>query len=332
MDVFILIYGLISTVVVCYLLLRFLPLRNRILGKDRGKKFVVGSEINIGKPTGVGIYFISAYILLAFSYIWTTDLFHSFGLFLSLLVMAGAMITGYLDDISKNPWNEYKKGALDAVVALAGALVIVVFFGSDFAFGITGLYCHLNPIIYVLLAFVLIIVSINSTNATDGVDGLSGSLSVISILTIIIVSAINGNASTKGVLLGVLLIAALCCYLRFNLYPSKMLMGDAGSRSIGFFIAFYAMYMKIPFAYLIICLPFMLDGGLSVLKITIGRLSLKLFKKKIIICKNILTPVHDHLKQVKGFSNKKTWTIITTSAAVIDVVYIISCIICNIIF
>ena len=312
--------------VACFILLKLLPGKNRILGKDRGKKFVIGSEINKGKPTGVGIYFIVVFLLVSLSYIYD-----GFGMILILLTMAGAMVSGYLDDIASTPWNEYKKGALDLIVAFIGSVFFVVFYGSDVSIGFNGNSIYIHPAIYILLGSILIIVSINSTNATDGVDGLSGSLSIASILTIMIVSAITGNCTANGFFLGFIMIAVLSAYLMFNIFPSKMMMGDAGSRSIGFFIAFYAMYMKIPFAYLVIGLPFMLDGGLSVLKITIGRVSNKLFHKKVIILKKVLTPVHDHLKQVKGFSARKTWIILTTSAVVVDVAYIILCLIVNLI-
>ena len=87
---------------------------------------------------------------------------------------------------------------------------------------------------------------------------------------------------------------------------------------MGFFIAFYFMYLKLPYAYLWICLPFLIDGGLSILKITIGRLT----KRRIIILKNLITPVHDHLKKKVGLSVPKTWAVICTAALIIDILYI----------
>jgi phospho-N-acetylmuramoyl-pentapeptide-transferase len=79
------------------------------------------------------------------------------------------------------------------------------------------------------------------------------------------------------------------------------------------------MYLKLPFAYLMIGLPFLIDGGLSILKITIGRLT----KKKIIIFPNLITPVHDHLKKKMEFSVPKTWSVISLAALIIDIVYLL---------
>ena len=95
-------------------------------------------------------------------------------------------------------------------------------------------------------------------------------------------------------------------------------MGDAGSRSLGFFIAFFAIYCRVPFLYFIIGLPFLCDGGISILKITVGRLT----KKKIILFKSITTPLHDELRKNRKFSVKKVWSTLVIAAAIIDILYI----------
>lgn len=318
MDFLRLIFGIPTAFSITVLLLFILPLKNMLLGKDRGRKFVEGSDINIGKPTGVGIYFMSVFTVCALLFCHM-----NLGLFFMLILVVASGFFGYLDDIAYKAWGEYLKGALDFGVSIVGSLIFTIFFGSDVVLAISGISFTINPIIYVILAMVLFVVSINATNATDGVDGLSGTLSILSILTIMIISSIRGYMSFNGVLLGLLLVTVIAAYLIFNIHPSKMLMGDAGSRSIGFFIAFYAMYAKIPFAYLIICLPFLIDGGLSILKITIGRITDKVFHKKIIILKNTLTPIHDHLKKIKGFSIKKTWLVISGFGLAIDLLFIV---------
>lgn len=307
----------IALLVIEFIVLKTLPLKDKILGKDRGKKFVQGSNVNIGKPTGVGVYFITLFAI--FSMIFTSHL--SIGLIVILAFLLIEMITGYLDDISEQPWGEYIKGALDIIVSVITSVCISYFFGTNallFSMDIT-----FNVVIYVILAVALLLVSINATNATDGVDGLSSTLSILSVITLMIASYIRGTLDSDGIVLGIFFIISLFVYLLFNHYPSKMLMGDAGSRSIGFFIAFYAMYLKIPFSYLIIGLPFLLDGGISILKITIGRISDKILHKKIIILKNIRTPLHDHLKKEMNFSPLKTMRIISCCGLVIDVIYII---------
>ena len=150
-----------------FILLLILPFGKKLLGADRGRKFVDGSEINIGKPTGVGFYFaivISA-VVISFRYM-------DIGVVLAMALTLLAMISGFLDDRAK-------KGALDFGIALAGAYIATAYMSTDIVIGLTGTIIHIPPVLYFILAVILIIVSINATNATDGVDGLSGTLTII---------------------------------------------------------------------------------------------------------------------------------------------------------
>jgi len=301
--------GFVATVILLY----FLPGGKFLLGADRGRKFAVGSEVNIGKPTGVGFYFVLVIAAVTIGFCHT-----QLEIILSMILVIIAMITGFLDDRSKNPWNEYIKGALDFVVALLGAAIATFMFPRDVIIGLTGTSINIPAPFYYILAVLLIIVSINATNATDGVDGLSGTLTVIAVFAVNLLSVINKTISPASLTMCEVIIGTIFAYLIFNYYPSKMLMGDAGSRAIGLFIAMFVMYVRLPFAYLAVGLPFLIDGGLSILKITIGRLT----KKKVIILKNTLTPIHDHLKKRKNFTVPQTMLTIVAFGLVIDVIYL----------
>ena len=299
--------------VITVLLLHFLPFGKKLLGADRGRKFAVGSEVNIGKPTGVGFYFIIVIALVTVAFRWMQK-----EIIFTMILLLIAMMTGFLDDRAKNPWNEYVKGALDFIIALMGALIATVYFPKDVMIAVTGTTVHIPAPLYFALAVILIIVSINATNATDGVDGLSGTLTIIAFFSLNILSVINKTITSSSLTICQVIIGTLFAYLIFNFNPSKMLMGDAGSRALGLLIAMYAMMVNMPFVYLVVGLPFLIDGGLSILKITIGRLT----KKKVIILKNTLTPIHDHLKKRKGYSVKKTWLTIVAFGLAVDVIFI----------
>lgn len=301
--------------ILTFLALFFLPFGKSILGHDRGRKYVEGSEVNIGKPTGVGIYFTLIFVLSVCAL--TTA---GIGMYTIMLLTFLMSFIGFMDDRSKSPWGEYSKGALDIIVAIIGSLVFIRFFGNEVFLSFTDKSYILPPVVFIILATILFVVSINATNATDGVDGLSGTLTVLTILTLMLSANFHGLLTLSNALPGVALIVIILMYLIFNHYPSKMLMGDAGSRAIGFFIAFYFMYLKLPFAYIIVCLPFLIDGGLSILKITIGRLT----HKKIIILPNIVTPIHDHIKKKLGFPVPKTWAVICLAALIIDAIYLLA--------
>lgn len=327
--------GCIAAFAITLILLKFLPGEKIILGHDRGRKYAQGSEVNIGKPTGVGFYFILVFLLVSSIFCFlispiTSDkgFFESgnvvTGLGFGLLAVLAEMVTGWLDDRSKNAWNEYIKGALDFVVSLIAGFIVVHFFGTRVYLAITGTYFNIHPVLFYCLAVLLFVVSINATNATDGIDGLSGSLSVIAVITTFIMGFLAKSLfDDNALLLVVFFVPALIAYLIFNFNPSKMLMGDAGSRSLGFFIAFFLIYCRIPLLYFIVGLPFLCDGGISIVKITVGRLT----KKKIILFKNITTPLHDELRKNRKFSVKKVWFTLVIAATVINLLYIIAAVI-----
>ena len=324
--------GCVAAFAITLILLKFLPGEKIILGHDRGRKYAQGSEVNIGKPTGVGFYFILVFLLVSSIFCFlispvTSDkgFFESgnvvTGLGFGLLAVLAEMVTGWLDDRSKNAWNEYIKGALDVVVSLIAGFIVVHFFGTRVYLAITGTYFDIHPVLFYCLAVLLFVVSINATNATDGIDGLSGSLSVIAVITTFIMGFLAKSLfDDNSILLVVFFVPALIAYLIFNFNPSKMLMGDAGSRSLGFFIAFFLIYCRISFLYFIVGLPFLCDGGISIVKITVGRLT----KKKIILFKNITTPLHDELRKNRKFSVKKVWFTLVIAATVIDLLYIVA--------
>lgn len=327
--------GCIAAFAITLILLKFLPGEKIILGHDRGRKYAQGSEVNIGKPTGVGFYFILVFLLVSSIFCFlispvTSDkcFFESgnvvTGLGFGLLAVLAEMVTGWLDDRSKNAWNEYIKGALDFVVSLIAGFIVVHFFGTRVYLAITGTYFDIHPVLFYILAVLLFVVSINATNATDGIDGLSGSLSVIAVITTFIMGFLAKSLfDDNALLLVVFFVPALIAYLIFNFNPSKMLMGDAGSRSLGFFIAFFLIYCRIPLLYFIVGLPFLCDGGISIVKITVGRLT----KKKIILFKNITTPLHDELRKNRKFSVKKVWFTLVIATTVINLLYIIAAVI-----
>ena len=107
----------------------------------------------------------------------------------------------------------------------------------------------LNPIVYGILIVILIWVSINVTNCSDGVDGLCGTLSIVTLSTTYILFRIFDLEPYFSHTI-LLMIVCILGYLWFNASPSKLLMGDAGSRAIGVFIAFAFLKLHRPLLYI----------------------------------------------------------------------------------
>ena len=76
-----------------------------------------------------------------------------------------------------------------------------------------------------------------------------------------------------------------------------MLMGDAGSRALGFYIAVIAMKTGHPFIYVILAIVMIFDGGLGLIQVSLKRFL------KISILVNTRTPLHDHARKNKDWSD-----------------------------
>ena len=162
-----------------------------------------------------------------------------------------------------------------------------------------GVRFTLPPVVFALGIIVLVWVSVNVTNCSDGVDGLSGTLTIISIMTIYVIDRVRGVGEDFSFLI---LLFAVCIlgYLWYNATPSRLMMGDAGSRAMGLFISIAILKTGCPFLYIPVALVLILDGGLGLVKVALLRFC------KIHIMKNVRTPLHDHVRKVWDWSNTQT--------------------------
>lgn len=264
------------------------------LPKDAGRDFAHDGKKSAGKPRGAGIIFVLCYVFTAFLFapVSAENIIY-------LILLMVCMMTGFLDDAAKNPWGEYKKGFLDLCVAALVAFTFLSYNPSVINFAILGFSVEIPKIVFALLTVILVWASVNVTNCADGVDGLSGTLSIISIITIYSVCRILGTGENYSFQM---LIFAVCIlgYLWYNATPSRLMMGDAGSRAMGLFIAIAILKSGSPILYIPVAIVLILDGGLGILKVSLIRFL------KIHIMKNIRTPLHDHVRKVWDWSNTQT--------------------------
>ena len=272
------------------------------LPHDHGRAFAVNGELSKGKARGSGLIFVLCIALVTLAVI---PFRVEYLIYTALLI--ASMLSGYFDDAADTAWNDYKKGLIDFVIAVVAGVTYLNFNGTgvqllNWAFRIP------YPV-YLLLIVVLIWASINVVNCTDGVDGLSASLAVVSIGTFLLAYWEElGEYATAGVIF----IGALLAYLWSNAKPSTLLMGDAGSRAMGFFLAILALKSNHPFAFLLAALVFIVDGSLGILKISFKRFL------HISILKKTLTPLHDHVRKRMGWSDEQVvarWLILQAVAS-----------------
>ena len=264
---------------------------NKYLPKDMGRQYAHDGALSAGKPRGAGIIFVLTFVVAARLF---AQMNVEIGIYLILIVVE--MFTGYFDDAADKPWGEYLKGFLDLAVAVVVALVYLHYNTSTITFAITGTQITIPPVVFAILTVVLVWASINVTNCSDGVDGLSGTLTIITLMTIFVLDNVLGV--DDGFNFCILLFSVcLLGYLWYNATPSKLLMGDAGSRAMGIFIAIAVLKMHSPFMYLLVAAVLIVDGGLGLIKVSLLRFL------KIHILKNVTTPIHDHVRKRSGWSN-----------------------------
>lgn len=267
---------------------------SRFLPKDAGREYAHDGKLSAGKPRGAGIIFVSAFALtsLLFSPLNPENVIY-------LILIMISMMTGYMDDASEKPWGEYKKGFLDLCVAALVALTFLKYNSNVVELAFLGWKFILPPVVFALFAVVLVWVSVNVTNCSDGVDGLSGTLTIITIMTVYAIDLIKGVSDSFYL---PILLFAVCIlgYLWFNAAPSKLMMGDAGSRAMGLFISIAVLKSGSPFLYIPVALVLILDGGLGLIKVSFLRFL------KIRIMTGIRTPLHDHVRKNWGWSNTQT--------------------------
>lgn len=267
---------------------------SKYLPKDMGRDFAHDGKLSAGKPRGAGIIFI---LVFAASALLFAKLNIEIIIYLVLVIIE--MLTGFFDDASKKPWGEYTKGIMDLLVAIVVAVTFINYNSSTIVIAALDKQITIEPIIFCILAVILVWTSINVTNCSDGVDGLSGTLSCITLVTIYVIVGITGKGDDFSFLILMFLICILG-YLWYNAAPSNLIMGDAGSRAIGIFISLAILKTGSPFLYLLVAFVLIINGGIGLVKVFLLRFF------KIHILKHTKTPLHDHVRKALGWSNSQT--------------------------
>jgi len=286
------------------------------LPRDRGKAlcFDLGGMKSAGKPTGAGFYVTMLIMPLIF-------LFVPFDPWDMLVVAAlyAAMLFGYLDDASAVPWGELKKGLLDAVVSLAIAFFIAKGHSTLVWLPFVKGMWVVPMWAYVPVAAFVLWFTMNATNCSDGVDGLAGTLTVITLIILAVMLYVvvgykpvahyfllpcNPEAARWAILV-MIVAGAFGGYLWFNAEPSKILMGDAGSRFLGILVGSAVLVTGNPFLVLAFSPVVLVNGGGGLGKLVLLRLAKRAGFDigEDAVIRKVRFPLHDHCKKNLGWSN-----------------------------
>ncbi len=261
-----------------------------------------------GKPVGAGLIFTSLYVLISLLCV-PFDLREAELLGCVVLVM----VEGFLDDRTRRGWSEYRLAAADFGISLLGAIALSQLQPVEVWLPVAKAPFLVSPWIWIPSATALIWLTINATNCTDGVDGLSGSLALIALFYLgVILYAVVGNPDVAGYLqvphsaeavtyamLSFPMAGCLAGYLWYNAHPSAVLMGDAGSRPIGFLLGTLVLATGNPVLILVVAGVVLANGATGLVKVSLLRFF------KIGIFRGVRYPLHDHARQNLGWSNSQ---------------------------
>ena len=218
------------------------------------------------------------------------------------LIGAGALI-GFADDYIKRVLKRnmglrgWQKFALQVIVAVAASVYANMHIGTSIKLPFTTAEWDLGWFYIPFTAFI-IVAAMNSVNLTDGLDGLASGVGLVyfAAITLVFVYLSKMPGSDNYLTIAGALTGACLGFLRFNVFPARIFMGDTGSLALGAAVAWMAIVARIP-----LWLPFMAAMYVaSTVSDIIQITSYKLRKKRVFK----MAPLHHHFELV-GYPETK---------------------------
>lgn len=285
--------------------------RKRLLDMpDNERKLHKRIVPNLG---GIGIFI---------AFVITTSLFvkpHEFGKWnyinAALLIL---FVTGIKDDLVQiSPTKKF-------MAQIAAALITVIF--ADIRIytlqGILGIF-ELPYWISVSFSVIGCVFVTNAFNLIDGIDGLAGTIGVFISLLFGVSLGIMGHVSEA--IIAFSLMGAILGFLRYNIAPASIFMGDTGSLIVGFTVAVFSIFFvnahgtSSSIHHLIPYTSGAFVIALSILFIPVFD-TFRVFTTRIIKGRSPFSPDRTHLHHYVldlGFTHSQTVSILLTANALI---------------
>jgi len=318
MNLWFLLIFFIIVLLSCALVIIFAPSFIAYLKKQKMGQAIRedGPQTHLGKagtPTMGGLLIFSSTILVTviilITYVYTvkwvnpTEIIATIAILLFTIAVA---VIGILDDTKK-----IKKGRSLGLTSkqklllqfIFSALFLVYLYHNNSVMlilelpfmefiAITG---TLWKIAWGIILLIFLMGYTNAVNLTDGLDGLCGGVTVIVSLTLGVIACYQGNIPLAIFLFAIM--GSCIGFLRFNLHPAKLFMGDTGSLALGAALAGSAIMLNAEIYFIISSIVYLIEAFSVVLQVTYFKLT----KGKRIFR---MSPFHHHLEQ-GGWSETK---------------------------
>lgn len=273
-------------------------LRSRKLSVDRWSKN--------RKPIFGGIsFYISFLVAVIIVLILKFDVYYVDVKLLLLIsfVLSIGFFTGFIDDIFNTvPSLKFILQILCGII-LAASGVQINFFGIE--------------ILDFIFTVFWVVAIMNAINLLDNMDGIATIVSIFILVTLLLISFYFQSVTLSYTFIIIAVLASLVSFLRINIYPSKMFMGDTGSMFLGLMLAIMSILFVWNFQINDISQTPIFVKLLSVVSIFILPITdttTVFFKRIFIFKKSPFIGGRDHTTHhlsYLGFSDKKVFLIFT---------------------
>jgi len=282
-------------------------LRKLKFGQSIREEGPQGHYAKAGTPTMGGVLILTA--LTAASLVYAGG---SRELWLVLFVTVGHGVIGFLDDYIKVALKRSlglkarQKLAGQVLMAAVLAYAATAFFGrgTDLWIPFAGTQVELGLFYYVLI-FLVLVGTTNAVNLTDGLDGLAAGTGMIASLAYACIAFYFGHASLAVFCMA--LAGACLGFLRYNVHPAQVFMGDTGSLAIGGALAAVAVMTKTELLLVVVGGVFVVEA----LSVIIQVISFKTTGKRVFR----MSPIHHHF-ELSGWAETKVVKVFWLAGAI----------------
>jgi phospho-N-acetylmuramoyl-pentapeptide-transferase len=261
-------------------------------------------------PTMGGIFIVLSTL---FSTFFFSDVLNPYILITCFVFITFSLI-GLTDDLMKILYKNTKgfRGSIKIIIqfTIIGMAFLWLGYVDNYHFNTRiflpfgeETWINLAMPIYIVFVTFMIVGTSNAVNLTDGLDGLVSVPTIVNLLCLIGLICVASEPklaheflapqiadSKELIFFCIALIGAIAAFLRFNLKPAKIFMGDVGSLAIGSVLGLIAIIIKQEFIFLIISLLFVAEAVSVILQVG----SYKLRKKRIFL----MAPLHHHFEKL----------------------------------